>query len=222
MPSAKNAYKKSENLRIRLLDVAEELFAERGFFGVSVRDITDRAEVRNASINYHFESKEKLFMAVIDRRIEPLSQARLARLRDLSFCADRPEASARQIAEAFAGPMFDFAQSADRGWKHYCVLIAHLGVQKIWTDNIISAKYDEHAQFFLETLRKTFPFADEYTIQCSFQFLLSATLYAVCDNKRIDTLSNGTFHSSDMSSIQEPFYKFVSAGMVAAAGRSTE
>ena len=51
-------YKKSEDIRQRLLDTAEALFAERGFFGVSVRDITEAAGVRNASINYHFETKD--------------------------------------------------------------------------------------------------------------------------------------------------------------------
>jgi len=65
-------YKKSEDVRNALLDTAEALFAERGLFGVSIRDITDAAGLRNASINYHFESKENLFLAVIDRRIEPL------------------------------------------------------------------------------------------------------------------------------------------------------
>ncbi|WP_317616336.1 TetR/AcrR family transcriptional regulator [Paracoccus mutanolyticus] len=47
--------------RVLLLDAAEALFADHGYFGVSVRDITDRAGLRLAAVNYHFESKEGLF-----------------------------------------------------------------------------------------------------------------------------------------------------------------
>ena len=38
--------------RDQLLAVAEELFSQRGFHGVSVRQITDAANLRLASVNY--------------------------------------------------------------------------------------------------------------------------------------------------------------------------
>lgn len=37
------------------------LFSEKGFDGVSVRDIAGKAEVNLAAINYHFKNKENLF-----------------------------------------------------------------------------------------------------------------------------------------------------------------
>ncbi|MGH8309797.1 MAG: TetR family transcriptional regulator, partial [Steroidobacteraceae bacterium] len=40
----------------RILDAAEQLFARRGFHGVSVRDITSEAGVDVALVNYHFGS----------------------------------------------------------------------------------------------------------------------------------------------------------------------
>ncbi|MEM6913572.1 MAG: TetR/AcrR family transcriptional regulator, partial [Pseudomonadota bacterium] len=200
-----------------LLDTAEELFAERGYFGVSVRDITERASLRNASVNYHFASKEKLFMAVIDRRIEPLAQIRTERLHAVDVSPTRPQSSARHIVDSFAGPMLDFAGGDSPGWKNYCILIAHLAVQKIWTDNVVSRKYDEHAHKFIDALHATFPGASAYRIQCCFQFLLSTTLYAVCDNQRLDTLSGGVFQSVDVQRLKEPFLDFVSSGIVATA-----
>lgn len=209
----KSGYRKSDLVRAQLLDVAEELFARRGFFGVSVRDITDQAEVRNASINYHFGSKEALFTAVIDRRIEPLAEERLARLSSVRIDHKSPKATARRIAEAFAGPMIDFASGDEIGWKNYCILVAQLGVQKLWKDNETSQKYDDHAEAFIAALQKAFPEASSYRIHCAFQFLLSTTLYAVCENERIDTLSGGAFRSSDLVAMREPFLDFVSAGV---------
>ncbi|MEO1658246.1 MAG: TetR/AcrR family transcriptional regulator [Pseudomonadota bacterium] len=217
MGAVSGGYRKSDEVRARLLDTAEELFAERGFYGVSVRDITVRAELRSASVNYHFETKEKLFLAVIDRRIEPLAKLRMERLDDVDVSPGSPEETVRSIADAFAGPMLDLASGGSRGWKNYCILIAHLAVQKMWTDNIVSEKYDVHARKFVEALKQTFPDAEDYRIHCAFQFLLSTTLYAVCDNKRLDTLSQDQYRSADLSRLREPFLDFVSAGIISTA-----
>lgn len=62
--------------QIKLIEAAELEFAERGFHGASVREITNRAEANVASVNYHFSSKEGLFMAMIRYRIEPINEIR--------------------------------------------------------------------------------------------------------------------------------------------------
>ncbi len=61
----------------RILDAAEQLFARHGFYGVSVRDITEAAGVDVALVNYHFGSKRELFTAVFQRRAELLNPERL-------------------------------------------------------------------------------------------------------------------------------------------------
>ena len=71
----------------RILDAAEGLFADRGFPGTSMRDITQGADANIAAVNYHFGSKEALLLAVLERRIEPVNQARLARLDELESSA---------------------------------------------------------------------------------------------------------------------------------------
>ncbi|MEO6883346.1 MAG: TetR family transcriptional regulator [Bacteroidia bacterium] len=51
-----------------LLEVAEVLFAEKGFEGTSVRDIALKANVNVAMISYYFGSKEKMLEALIEYR----------------------------------------------------------------------------------------------------------------------------------------------------------
>src|SRR5262245_43230067 len=58
--------------RERILDVAEALFAERGFAGTSVRDIAASAGLTAASLYNHFDGKEALYDAVLERGIRPL------------------------------------------------------------------------------------------------------------------------------------------------------
>ena len=51
--------------RQRLLAAAEELFAERGFASVSVRELAERAKVNIAAVNYYFGGKENLYLETV-------------------------------------------------------------------------------------------------------------------------------------------------------------
>lgn len=55
----------------RILDVAELLFAEKGFAETSLRLITGKAAVNLAAVNYHFGSKKALIQAVFSRFLGP-------------------------------------------------------------------------------------------------------------------------------------------------------
>ncbi|CAN0605090.1 unnamed protein product, partial [Ectocarpus sp. 12 AP-2014] len=55
-----------------ILDAAELLFSEQGFTQTSMREITTRAEVNLASVNYHFGSKKNLIQAVLKRYFDIL------------------------------------------------------------------------------------------------------------------------------------------------------
>ncbi len=56
-----------------ILDAAERRFAERGFAGVSVREIAADAGLRNqASLYHHFRHKRALYEAVLTRGLEPI------------------------------------------------------------------------------------------------------------------------------------------------------
>jgi len=216
-PMTRVSYRKSDDLRHQLLDTAETLFSIKGYYGVSVRDITNELGVRLASINYHFGSKENLFIEVIHRRIEPLSKARLTLLEAINIDPEKPEAAALMITKAFAGPMIDFAHNGGAGWRNYCRLVAQISAQQPMANEAMTKEYNPTAQKFITALKSTFPDLEEYRIQCCFQFLLGSTLYAVCDNKRIDSLSDEVFHSSDLEKISGPFYDYVTGGLLACA-----
>jgi len=61
----------------RILDAAETLFIECGYEAMSLRQITSRAEVNLAAVNYHFGSKESLIHSMLSRRLDRLNQERV-------------------------------------------------------------------------------------------------------------------------------------------------
>lgn len=70
--------------RQRLIDTSMQLFAERGFDGVTVRDIAREADVSIGLINHHFDSKEGLREAVDKHFIERTSKAVARASRELA------------------------------------------------------------------------------------------------------------------------------------------
>ena len=58
----------------QLLDVADELFAERGFHGASMDELAKRAGVSKPVIYDHFSSKEQLFATCVRRTGEALAE----------------------------------------------------------------------------------------------------------------------------------------------------
>lgn len=101
--------------RSRILDVAENLFGERGLDRVSVRDITKKANVNLAAINYHFGSKEDLIAAVFKRRVVPVNESRLAALALVEKASGKRAPKLEDILDAFIRPAIPLsAEDADQ------------------------------------------------------------------------------------------------------------
>jgi len=56
----------------QIMEAAEFLFAEKGFHGTSVRDISEKANINLAMVSYYFGSKEKLLEAIFSYRGEAI------------------------------------------------------------------------------------------------------------------------------------------------------
>jgi AcrR family transcriptional regulator len=139
--------------RVRLMQAAERLIAERGVAGVSVRDITAAAGTNSASIHYHFVSKEGLVRAVMEDRAHQLGERRLHHLGALD--ASRP--SPRSVAEALVNPTFEFVsgQGQDRDSAYVGFLAAVLDdpVLVPALDHYFAAQYEA----YYDALRRARP-----------------------------------------------------------------
>ena len=106
--------------RERLLDAAEQLFADRGFADTSVRDLTAAADCNIASVNYHFGSKENLYIEVFRRAISEMREHRIATIeRQLADPKMSPASLVRAFSESFVDPIVRNPQRGERWMQMY-------------------------------------------------------------------------------------------------------
>jgi AcrR family transcriptional regulator len=92
--------------RDEILRSAERLFAEHGVDGISLREINRAAQQRNATaIQYHFQDRDGLLLAVVDRWVTRLASDVQRRLDELDETSSDPASVVRCLVE----PMFGLA-----------------------------------------------------------------------------------------------------------------
>lgn len=101
--------KQADPTRERLLDEAERLFAQKGYDAVTLREITSAAGTNLAAVNYHFGSKENLYVEVFRTRCLERARKMHQPLNELDKRGDfTPEELVRTLAKAFlSGPLTD-------------------------------------------------------------------------------------------------------------------
>ncbi len=79
----------------KLIETAISLFAQKGFAGVSIRELAREANVNSALISYHFGGKEGLYKAVMEEQFSPIAQV-------LKQFANMVQLSPRERLHAYA------------------------------------------------------------------------------------------------------------------------
>jgi AcrR family transcriptional regulator len=158
----------------RILDVAEEMFAERGYHAVSARSITRACDANIAAIHYHFGSKQVLLEEIFARRSGIINEARLALL---AQCADDPGRPPllEQILDAYLRPSFALP-SGDKGARRFMRLrsvIAH--EQAELSRSLIARHFNATSQRFLDAIAAAAPHLSSGDVYWRFHFLLGAS-----------------------------------------------
>jgi len=168
----------------KILDTAEELFAEQGFLNTSLRTITQRAEVNLAAVNYHFGGKDALLFAVFERFIRPVNQKRLQLLDEAEAAAGPEGPSVEAVAHAFLNPMTR-AWSHPEIWAKRMKLLARAMVEL----GPKSAELKEHLfaeifRRFLPALGRAAPHLEENELFWRFYFTVGSMIFALHARER--------------------------------------
>ena len=111
----------SYDVKHRLLTVAEELFAEKGFNRTSVRDITRKADCNVASINYYFGGKDKLHLEVYKQNFSTLRDVRIKAITEI-LQAKEEDISMDELVRAFVIAFFAPFSNDEAGHKRLMLL----------------------------------------------------------------------------------------------------
>ena len=115
--------KPEHETRTRILDAAEELFMQHGFEGTSMRQLTSRAGVNLAAVNYHFGSKNALVEAVFRRRLDPMNAERIAALERIESEAEGRALAPEAIIRAFIGTGLRMIEDGRSGGRNFIRLL---------------------------------------------------------------------------------------------------
>lgn len=145
-----------EATRERLLQAAENLFADRGYNGVSMRDIATHAKVNLAAAGYHFGSKENLFVESIMRQMRPLNERRLAALDTLEARPKPPALS--EVLDAFARVLVETAVSdPETGYRLHRSLSRAFAESDEIARTVFRKEMLPAAMRFLQAIRRACP-----------------------------------------------------------------
>ncbi|MEC8426945.1 MAG: TetR family transcriptional regulator [Pseudomonadota bacterium] len=199
---------KGENI----LNAAEELFALKGYDGVTLRAVATQANVDVALINYYFGSKNQLFDTVFARRAQILNQDRLIALKNAQeISAPRP-ADVEQIITAFLQPLKMAQESDDSGWKNYCALLAYVNNSAVWGPQLMGKHYNDLVDIFIEALREALPGTEDANLYWCYHYMSGAMSLTFANTGRIDKMSKGTCRSDDFKSAYDRMIPFIAAG----------
>ena len=206
----------AKNKRDQIMDMAERLFARNGFYGVSVRDITSSADVRLASVNYYFETKEKLYFEVLARRADYIVKERERRLDNLDFDSMTDSEAIAAIVRLISSPIQEKVMSGDVGWRAYLSVLAHYSSSPLTDDKEAPPMndYDRYSLKLIAALRRYTVDDSEQKAQHAFQFITGSSLMIFANNGRLNTLSNNKYRSDDYPALYKDGMEFMIGGTV--------
>lgn len=201
-----------EQMRERILDAAEELFAEHGFDGVTVRQVTRRASVDVALAHYYFGTKRGLFDSVFLRRAAVINDARLKSIDEYQVNPGPGGATIEGFIRAFLDPIIDRCLNDEPGWKNYMAIVAQVNNTPKWGGETMARYFDPVIHRLIDALRGIMPGAQEADLYWSYQFLSGALTLTFAETGRIDLLSSGVCRSADYEAVRARMAPFIAAG----------
>jgi len=202
----------TNDTKIRILDVAERLFGDRGFLGTSLRDITAEANANIASVNYHFGSKEALLASVLERRLEPINQLRLRHLDKIESEHKDADLPLRDVVQAFLKPPFELRkQWGEQGQTFFRVLGRVHGETSEEFRTTFMQQFDAVLQRFSGAFRRALPMAAPEDLAWHLLFMIGSMAFTMSWGETLK--KRDAQLDRDFEEVIELLTDYVSAGM---------
>lgn len=181
-----------ETTRTQLLLAAEQLFAEAGIDGVSMRQINVAAGQRNSSAaHYHFGSKDALILSIYERRMAQVNERREAALINIS--AQGLQRDVRALVEAIVLPIVAEID-ADASGRNYIRFMAQamghpqLDLLKLWRQD-----HSEGLSRTIQWLREALPEVPAPLLGQRFGLAFEQIVHSLADREKLRRSAPGRF-----------------------------
>jgi AcrR family transcriptional regulator len=195
----------------RILDAAEQLFAEFGYHGVTLKDVAARVGVSSTLIHYHFKGKESIFEAVWARRAPLSARNRLEAMRRYA-----EEVGDKVTVEGALRAWIDTDLNAqiedEEQWLAFGKIAAQANSAAGWGAGKMTKYFNPVVLALIDLLKKAMPDCDEKTIFWGYHFVSGAMTHNMARTGRLDELSHGLCSSADFVAMKQHMATFMAAG----------
>ena len=207
---------RSENTRNRLIRSAEDLFANRGFGGLTIREVARRSETNLASAYYHFGSKEAMVLEMLSSRIKPINQKRLHYLQNARKDSGGKPLKTIEIFKALIVPIGEEISKSSHSRKTLALLVARSFTEpESFIQKMHSRFFGELCETFILELRRAHPQAKELDIYWNLHFAISSMLGALAQHRRLHDFSGGRCDDDNAEDMIHRLLIFVTNGFEA-------
>lgn len=205
MPNVKNNASAQETRRL-LIDAAGAVFASCGLHASKIKDITDRAGVNLAAVNYHFSDKFELYAAVIRHALA-------------SKCLppdDPPGATPAERLRSFVRHVIDDIYDTTRPAWIPAVLAHEFATPTAALTSVIEELIRPRVQFVNAIIRDILgPAATEAQVLRAGTSVASQCFVLVYNGEVIRRLHPGLLREEQRQAIVDHIYEFSLAGLKA-------
>lgn len=195
-----------------LIEAATSLFAEHGFDSVSLRDITGRAGANVASVNYHFDSKEGLVDAVVERLIGPVNEGRLARLTEVLESGDL---TVRNLLRGFHEPLLARVKGSELGEQLFCKLMGRLvGERPYQFPTAVMSQFHQVAKGYVPAFKKACPHLTTKDVFWNIHFSFGVVSNTLMHGDLLTKISEGAVKSEELEQTMARVIDFCEAGFL--------
>lgn len=194
--------------KTRILDHAERLFAEQGFDGVSLREITGSAGVNLAAVNYHFQTKEALIEAVIERHVGPINTRRLELLDQMEREAQSGPVPVERLIDAFIRPV------VESDMRQIRQLLGRIyGAPDEFVFEIVQHQLADVARRFIAAFGRSMPELPMEECAWRLHFTAGMLAHTMTWSRILPVFSNGMCDPYDTEALIRRMVQFAAAGI---------
>lgn len=201
----------TSRIRDDILDAAERLFANLGYAGTTLREVSAQAKVTQALINYYFGSKFGLFGETFLRRAVKISEERLARLAEIKARGQGHDLN--EIVKGFLLPILHL-RDTDQG-RAFLRLQARLHTEPPnLSYELRKAGYDISTRAYIEAFKEALPHLSDIDVHWRVTMMVGTYLYVFSDTHRMeDMVAKGAYDPEDTDALIQQVIRFIVGGM---------